>query len=127
MVSSPSQTRLRLSMPSRSWLTLKLCRYSQSFSATHITRSSLSATNGSGNLPSASRSVCTPPGTIAGDHSCVPHWRNCHSPFKLCIFIVVPLCQVLLMVKQRILALSVPIDPYCGPGSIGHPQYLLQA
>src|SRR6266545_3279395 len=88
MVSSPSQTRLTFSSARRSALIVKVYQYSQSFSATHSTLSSLSATNGSGILFSASKSVCTPPGTIAGDHSFVPHWRNCHSPFKDCFCII---------------------------------------
>src|SRR5512138_1631307 len=102
IVSSPSQTRLTFSSAKSLASILNLRRYSQSFSATHITLSSLSATNGSGILPSASKSVCTPPGTVAGHHSSFPHWRNCHAPYKFCFCIVTPLNQGLLVVVSLV-------------------------
>lgn len=65
--------------------TSKVHRYSQSRSATHCTRRSLSPTKGSGMRSRASRSVWTEPGAWAGSHSSVPASRNCRLSFRDCV------------------------------------------
>ncbi len=79
-VSSPSHTSVMRSAASRSVGTAKVVRYSQSRSATQATCASLSPTKGSGICRAASRSVCTPSGTVASNQASAPTSRNCHRP-----------------------------------------------